>query len=788
MKYLSGLCLLFIFNQLAAQESFLKGSIKDSLNNELLSGVTVSISNKLGTKSNENGNYLLKLAPGKYKVNYSYTGYYAKTLDIEIAEKETKVLDISLLLKSKELNLVTVSGSKFAKRTAEEIVSIEVLKPQQILNTANNAVDDALQRVPGVDVIENQVNIRGGAGWSYGAGSRVLVLVDDMPMLTADAGDAKWDFLPIENCEQIEIIKGASSSLYGSSALNGVINFRTGFARSKPRTKVMLYNGMYGNPKDKDWIWWDKQQPGFQGGYFMHSQKFGNLETVFGSAWYSEDSYLQGDLNRRGRVNLNVRYTFKKLEGLSVGVNTNLQKNKSQTFFFWQPDTGGTKFYQPFGGLEDSTTTINKNRGQRMNVDPYIQYITKGGAKHVLRTRWFRSKNDIPEKKQSSIADTYFGEYQFQKAVETDNLVFKDVNIVGGVMGSYSDIIGELYGNHTTFNVAPYVQLEKKIKKLWTSLGVRYEFNQVDTYRVEKKPVFRAGLNYEVDKGTFLRASYGQGYRYPSIAERFVSTSFGASRVFPNPGLKSETGWSAELGIKQGYKLGSWMGFIDIAGFWTEYKDMMEFNFGLQLPADSNIIDGSPYRVKNVQDYIGFKSLNVGTARINGVDISIMGQGKIGPLHSRFILGYTYMNPLQINPDSITKANLSGYTNTLKYRYRSSFKFDLENTFKKFTIGNTLLYNSNMQNVDAVFQNSKPNENVFGKLFEYGTKIPSTVNEFRNKYNKGTFIWDLRLSYQLSKPIKLAFVVKNLLNTVYAERPAILSAPRNFTLQLAVDM
>jgi hypothetical protein len=49
-------------------------------------------------------------------------------------------MDLSLLLKSKELNLVTVSGSKFAKRTAEEIVSIEVLKPQQILNTANNAV------------------------------------------------------------------------------------------------------------------------------------------------------------------------------------------------------------------------------------------------------------------------------------------------------------------------------------------------------------------------------------------------------------------------------------------------------------------------------------------------------------------------------------------------------------------------------------------------------------------------------------------------------------------------
>ena len=118
----------------------------------------------------------------------------------------------------------------------------------------------------GVDVIENQVNIRGGAGWSYGAGSRVLVLVDDMPMLTADAADAKLDFLPIENCEQIEVLKGAASSLYGSAALNGVVNFRTGYAGLKPKTKVMIYNGMFGNPDEKSWIWWGKKQPQFQGG------------------------------------------------------------------------------------------------------------------------------------------------------------------------------------------------------------------------------------------------------------------------------------------------------------------------------------------------------------------------------------------------------------------------------------------------------------------------------------------------------------------------------------------
>lgn len=784
MRYFIGLILFFLTVNTNAQQTILRGLIKDSMSNETLTGVTVSVNNSFGTKSNNDGNYVLKIQNGLQKIKFSYTGYESKTIELNIKNEENKTLDISLNLKTKELNLITVSGSKFAKRTAEEIVSIEVIKPQQILNMANNSVEDALQRVPGVDVVENQVNIRGGSGWSYGAGSRVLVLVDDMPMLTGDAGDAKWDFLPLENCEQIEIIKGASSSLYGSSALNGVVNFRTGFARSKPRTKMMLYNGMYGNPKDKSWAWWGKQQPGFQGGYFMHSQRFGNLETVIGSAWYSEDSYLQGDLTRRLRGNINLRYTFKKIEGLVIGLNGNLQKAKTQTFFFWQPDSNGTKYLQPFGGLEDSTTTINKNNGQRMNLDPYIQYTGVKGAKHTLRTRWFRSKNDIPEKKQSSISDTYYGEYQFQKSIISENIFTNNLNIIGGTMANFSNINGELYGNHQTFNIAPYLQLEKKINKLWTSLGVRYEFNQVDAYKVEKKPVFRAGLNYELDKATFIRMSYGQGYRYPSIAERFVRTKFGASQVFPNPSLKSETGWSAELGIKQGFKIGSWMGFADVAGFYTQYKDMMEFNFGIHLPPDSTIQQVGI----GALNYLGFKSINVGTARISGIDISIMGQGKIGNIDSRIILGYTYMNPIQVNPDSAIEVNLSGHTNTLKYRYRKSFKFDFENSYKRFTIGNTILYNSFMQNIDEVFANTKPTQNGLGVLFEAGSQLPSSITSFREKYNKGTIVWDLRLSYQMHKNIKAAFIIKNMLNRVYAERPAILSAPRNFTLQLSFDL
>lgn len=785
---MKNLCLTLLVSftlfQSLAQSITIRGIIKDSTTLEPLVGASIKTDQGGGARSNLKGEFLLELVQAKsLTVICTYTGYQKKQIFIP---SENLSQSVAILLSPIEntLNTITISGSRFAKPLSEEVISMEVLKPAQVLNLGNNSLDDALQRVPGVDVIDNQINIRGGAGWSYGAGSRVLVMVDDMPMLTADAADAKFDFLPIENCEQIEIIKGASSSLYGSSALNGVVNFRTGFAKSKPKTKAMLYNGVFGNPKDKNWKWWSKQQPGFQGGYFSHAQKFGNLDMVIGSAWFSEDSYLQGDLSRRIRVNTNLRYHDKKIKGLVYGANLNGHLGKSQTFFFWQPDSTGKSYYKPYGGLADSSTTVNKNQGQRFNIDPYVMYQKSNGDKHTIRTRWFRSRNDIPEKNQSSLADLFYGEYQFLKSFDSFEGILKKLRVAAGITSTYNNVIGELYGNHQLLNIAPYLQLEKKFGKLWTSGGIRYELNKLDNQNFETRPVVRFGANFEAAKATFIRASFGQGYRYPSIAERFIKTSFGASQVLPNLDLKSEKGWSSEIGIKQGFKIGSWFGFADLTAFWMEYQDMMEFNFGLHLPKDS-----SSSQVANVFDYLGFKSINVGKARINGIDFALHAQGEINhQVLARYVLGYTYMNPMQINPDSVIESNLSGTTNTLKYRYRHSLKFDQEYSRKNLTIGATLLYNSFMQNIDAVFANTKPDVNLFGKLFEFQTKLPTTITQFRNKYNKGALILDVRAAWQFTKQIKMACIVKNILNTVYSERPALIAPPRNFTLQLAVEL
>ena len=140
---------------------------------------------------------------------------------------------------SKKLDVVVISAGKFEQRIEETTVSMEVIKPQMIENKNTTEIQTAMEQIPGVNITDGQANIRGGSGWSYGAGSRVLVMVDDMPLISGDAGQVQWKLIATENINQVEVIKGASSVLYGSSALNGVINIRTAFPLKKILTNIL---------------------------------------------------------------------------------------------------------------------------------------------------------------------------------------------------------------------------------------------------------------------------------------------------------------------------------------------------------------------------------------------------------------------------------------------------------------------------------------------------------------------------------------------------------------------
>ena len=772
-KYLSIVVLLISFSSALSQK--ISGIVIDENTREPLIGVNVILSNTNGTTTNIDGKFSLELKENERTITFKYIGYESIVKNIDGKSE----FNIKLKTAIQQIGTVVISAGKFEQKIEEITVSMEVISPSLIENKNTTDIQTAMEQVPGVNITDGQANIRGGSGWSYGAGSRVLVMVDDMPLISGDAGQVQWKLIATENINQVEVIKGASSALYGSSALNGVINIRTAFPKlseieknpSVGYTKITTHFGVTDHAKRDVLNWWGDNRQQFYGTEFSHSRKIDNLDLTIGGNYFKDEGYREGEITDRLRWNLNSRYKSKQYTGLSYGVNANFLYQTTGSAIIWN---GLDQAYIP---LNNEITNTN---GDTYNIDPFIQYVTENNT-HNLKTRYLKVINDNSTNGQDDAQDneseTFYSDYQWQHNFKAINL-----RVTTGTTNEIVLARSDLFqGDNYRQNHSLYTQLDKKWNKVNLSLGTRYEYFKVRSeqkYLIDgdsineyarAKPVFRAGLNYQIAEATYLRTSWGQGFRFPSMAEMFISTNYSGIEIFPNPELKPESGWSSEIAIKQGLKMGNWMGYFDAAAFIMEYDDMMEFSFGLW-----EFNDGS-YGV-------GFKSVNVGETRISGLELSLSGQGKLNEDLSINILGgYTYMNPIPLDTTEVyaevlgnivTYSNSSSDPSILKYRYNHIAKLDMELIYKKLSLGSSFRYNDFMKNIDKIFASEFFAEEIVGG-----------IPEAREKFKNGDFIVDVRTSYQLNDVTKISLVINNLLNREYMSRPANMMPPRTIALQ-----
>lgn len=758
------LCMIFLldFSLLKSQPIVVSGIVYDSLNSEPLTGVTVLLDDSLGCVTDNNGFYkIANISTGAHKIIYRLIGYQKIEKHFNVTSEKEIVIDIKLLFQFTQLNQVVVTAGKFEQELSEVTVSMEVIKPSLIENSNSQDIEEVMQLVPGVNIINKQANIRGGSGFSQGTGSRVLVLVDDLPMLSADANDVKWDFLPLENVEQIEVIKGASSALYGASALGGVINIRTSYPKEKPFTKIVAHSGFYDKPKNKSYVFTD-DLPWFSGLYILHSQKVKQLDLSIGANTLHNEGYRQDEKLSQLKFNMNTRYRSVKIHGLSYGINLNTIVDTGGYFLFWQDAENP---------LIPAPNTLTHLITKRVSIDPHVTYFNEKGMKIKLRSRYFNTNNrNKTDKSMESNGKVYYNELFFQKKFES-NFYF-----TAGLSNTLTTVSSDsLYGDHKGNNVAAYSQLDKKWKRVMVSAGIRWEAFNVDASQYSYTTLVRTGLNYHIAKETFLRTSYGQGFRPPSVAEQFTLTQAGNLKIFPNPTLKPETGWSAEIGMKQGFKISNWLGYIDVAGFWTKYKNMMEFNFGYFPPQVYQIIT-----VDTLLKYLGFKSINVtSNAQITGVELTLGGMGKIFNLPVNILAGYTYINPVNLDYQPLPTDTI-GTEDILKYRYIHSFKCNIEARYKQIGAGINCRYNSFMVNIDKVFEGTDPSNN--------NIEIVPGVRKYRQEHNNGDIIFDFNTSCYIKQHFKISFIVKNLFNREYMFIPGGMGAQREYALQIKLEL
>ncbi|MFN5846642.1 MAG: TonB-dependent receptor [Flavobacteriia bacterium] len=748
---------------------------------------------------------------GKFKLDISVFPVTLVTvmpsfLNDTVAVNASGDVTITLEVPIKLISDIVVSAGRRQQNIEDVPISMEILKPQLIDNKGVTDLEQAVEQSPGVFTMDGQVSIRGGSGFAYGTGSRVLVLWNGMPLLSGYAGDTQWNAIPMEQASQIEIMKGASSVLYGSGALNGVIALTEKEPNLKPETKIKVQLGVYDDPQRSSLVWWSAAnnsavrpaagRPLSQMAEAYHGRMMKRGGYTISTALFHNDGYREAEFENRGRISGTIYFRFKKIDKLKSGIGYNYQFQRTGSFLIWQNDTFA---YSPSGGVyskpgffgsyvpvdADSSSTVSYNSGQRLFIDPYAKYIDKFGNRHSLKTRVYFARNEnLSNTAQSNQAVIYYADYSFLRQFG------KNSTLTTGLTGIGNVVISNLFGDHDSENYAFYLQYEQKIgNRLDLTGGVRMEYFEMDgkrgdtDYIINKEkgttipvyPVFRGAVHYELAKYTHFRASIGQGIRYPSVAERFVQTNVGALNIFPNPGVRPEKGWAAEIGFKQGIKLGNdWKGMLDVAGFINEYENMAEFTFGLYNPPG----------VAPTLDWLGFQSQNTEAARITGFEFSFNSGGKIGGVEIISLIGYTYMNPVSLNSDSVYIYGITGIggfsdtsTRMLKYRFNHLAKADIEVNYKKFSFGISGRYNSYMKNIDGVFmQDLDPTPE---ELY-----ILPGLKAYREKYKKGNLVFDARIGYKITDQYRVGVIINNMLNAEYATRPGDIQPPRNFLLQL----
>lgn len=780
-----------------------EGTVYDKESGETVIGANVVLMSdpSFGTVTDVFGKYKLDLEPGTHRIVCSFTGM-RDTFEIEIIAGKSVPHDFTLV-STIILDDVEVHSSRVADVKDEDIKSMVKIPTALIDNRGDRDISTTLNTVDAsTTILDGEPQIRGGSGFTFGVGAKVSIIVDDIPMMSPDAGKPEWGFIPVENLADLEIIKGASSVLVPGSALSGAILMKTNQPGFNPSTKVSVYAGMYDRPRDKSMKWWN-DFPYIAGVKFLHMRRLTpNLDFTIGGTFDADHSYLGAPRpdatvidsitnfsdnqmqSQKARINFGLRHRPKKVKGMMYGLNGNFMYSNSNSVFAWQDDS--LNFYRAYPGA------MLLQQQFIFNIDPYLTFIEGVGNTHKVRMRYMYANNDMSND-MNALGMIAYGEYTFNRYYKNLDSLQLTIGLAGqynySASGMYADAGGDSV-NHL-LNASMYLEVQKQFWDIMNIvLGFRGEYFDPFGDKSKRKvaPLFRGGINFKLAQGTFLRASFGQGFRYPTITERNINIQLGILGVYPNQDLVPEYSWNAEIGIKQGFRYRKFQGFIDVAGFMQQYKNTIEYLFGFW---------------KTQFPWVGFKFINTGRSRVYGVDASFIGDITFDKLQTtknysmNFMIGYTYSLPQTLEPDYVYAQDLNpsgddelsfrstsadSNTNVLKYRFIHTIKGDVEFKIKGFAIGASFRYFSKMENVD---------KSIFD--FEDATAGSTSLQnlEYRDYFenqNNGNFVMDARISYSFKGGHRVSVMCNNLTNRWYSLRPLKAEQMRSWMISYTANL
>jgi vitamin B12 transporter len=514
------------------------------------------------------------------------------------AEAEDTVHEDTVQLKE-----VVVTATKTEQEPQDVTQDVTVISGEQIERSSAQSAAEAIDRASGIKITESggkgsvtEINIRGANS------EQVLILLDGRRLNSAAAGGYDMSNLPVplEDIERIEIVRGASSALYGADAVGGVVNIITK-KPSGPSTTVKAEAGTHG--------WQD---------------------------------YTIGNSNRIDKIYYSLSGGIQKYDGFRVNSDLDQWKGSAKIGYEQSVDTNlevtfdalgkeiGVPGSTAFGGIFLSPQAREWDRTHSES----LTYRTKFTKELDLRLNVYQNEDDIrfidpnPNFPQhSENTSTLTGaEVQTNWVANSWNLVtvgaearqnhLNGINVIDSSMSP---------GVHTDSVLAAYLQDEASVgDSLIVVLGAREDSNSV--FGSELSP--KVSVRYVIaGTGTIIRASAGKAFRAPTLNELFW-TFDGFEQG--NPNLQAETSKEYEAGVEQPFAK----------------RNAAKFTYFSRHVSD--LIQWEPDPVTFI-----YSPVNIGSARISGGEAEL----KVVPWEKiTWALNYTYMDAV----DQLTGGPIPG--------------------------------------------------------------------------------------------------------------------------------
>ncbi|HWI93157.1 MAG TPA: TonB-dependent receptor [Flavisolibacter sp.] len=558
-KHLAVTWMFIITGFISQAQTTIKGKIIDATTKEPVYGASVRCTDTdchCGCITNSAGEFLINCKPDCKNVSVSFIGYTAQNLAIANIGKT-----IALVPSSSLMNEVVVSASRGETvKRSQAPVAISQINTKTIQETKATTVDQLLNKVSGVNMVnlgneQHQMSIR----QPMTTKSLFLYLEDGIPVRTTGLYNhnalLEMNMAAVKN---IEVIKGPSSSLYGSEAIGGVVNFITIAPTSVPVLKLSAQRNNVGYKRADLQSSFSKSKWGFAlSGYYADKRNsFMEYSDFHKATLTGRIDYRFSDKTTLSNSATWLNYYSDMPSGVDSTMFATRTFVNPQTFTYRSVNAFRYRSTLTHTWSDNSRTTVSLvYRDNTIGQNP--AYRIKDDYKKV-NGRWVGQK----ELAHGEINASSFNSYAFI-AQHKQNLTWKNANIIGGVSVDLSpstynadyirikkDTVARKYVGYqktdstlTDYatkinNYAAFANFEfSPVNKLRVVASLRYDLfdynfdnhlkpsafsGSPDTTNQFKKLSSKIGFTYNVSNKTGFYANYSEGFVPPQVTEMYT--------------------------------------------------------------------------------------------------------------------------------------------------------------------------------------------------------------------------------------------------------------------------